>query len=139
MIQKKMKLKGTYLDNYNKHENGRIWICWDENRRYIDYVSSTDQMIHCKVNDSTGDFRFWFTAIYAHNQLNKRKDLWHDIEQIYAQQKGPRLLIGDFNNVTKIEDRDGGNDVPENEYIYLVTMMSKIELYEIESDVNYFT
>lgn len=138
-IRKKMKLNGYYLDNYPNHENGRIWLQWDDSRRHIDCIHSTDQMLHCRVTDAAGVFMFWMTAVYAHNQLNRRKTLWQDIVKIYTQQTGPWVLIGDFNNVLKAEDRIGGTAVTENEYIDIVEMMSNAGLYEVERDGDYFT
>lgn len=102
-----MNIRGKVIDNYDKHDNGRIWICWDEGRRDIEYVNSTDQLIHCKVKDYNGEFLFWMTAVYAQNQIQRRKTLWHDLEKIHSRQQGPWLVIGDFNNVVKVEDRVG--------------------------------
>ncbi|CAK8532356.1 unnamed protein product [Lathyrus sativus] len=138
-IRKKLKMRGSYMDNYAQHDNGRIWIHWDDNSRQVEFVASTDQMIHCKVNDANDNFMFWMTAIYAQNQLHHRKKLWQDIEKICANQTGPWMLIGDFNNVMKIEDRIGGNEVTENEYKDLIEMMSKTELYALDHQGDYFT
>lgn len=49
------------------------------------------------------------------------------------------MLIGDFNNMVKIEDIIGGSLVTEKEYINLTRMMSNIGLYEMESNGDYFT
>lgn len=49
------------------------------------------------------------------------------------------MIIGDFNNVVKVEDIIGGNDVIEKEYIDLIGMMSNAELYEVESQGDFFT
>lgn len=48
------------------------------------------------------------------------------------------MVIGDFNNVVKVEYRIGGSNVTENEYIDLIEMMNNTELYEMESDGDYF-
>jgi hypothetical protein len=88
-IRKKLKLRGTYVDNYTKHSNGRIWIFWNDNNVNIKMIRCTDQMIHCGVYDAKGDWMFWMTTIYAQNQLEQRKKLWHDIESIHNQQQGP--------------------------------------------------
>lgn len=68
MIRERMKLIVNFMDNYDKHGNGRLWVCWDENRMSINQVGSTDQFIHCMVLDNNGNFLYWLTAIYAHNQ-----------------------------------------------------------------------
>lgn len=45
-IRDKLKLKGKYEDNYNKHSNGRIWIFCDDSRVEFRFVSSTQMLIH---------------------------------------------------------------------------------------------
>ncbi|XP_058768747.1 uncharacterized protein LOC131642529 [Vicia villosa] len=139
MIRNKMKLKGSYLDNYDKHANGRIWICWDDNRRHIELIDSTDQFIHCKIRDDKGDFKYWMNVVYAHNQLQLRKKLWQDILKIHSNQQGLWMVIGDFNNVAKVDDRIGGSMVTEKEYVDLIDMMNQTGLYEKESQGDYFT
>ncbi|CAI8590828.1 unnamed protein product [Vicia faba] len=47
-VRDKLKLRGKYLDNYVKHNNGRIWVYWDENLVDIQEVKCTTQLIHCK-------------------------------------------------------------------------------------------
>lgn len=54
-----------------------------------------------------GGFNVWLTAIYASNELDSKKRLWKDIEHIYMVQQGSWCLIGDYNNVTKAQDRVG--------------------------------
>ncbi|CAK8532803.1 unnamed protein product [Lathyrus sativus] len=138
-IRDKLKLRGSYLDNYGKHENSRIWVYWDENKVDIEHVCITDQLIHYKICDNTGNVLNWLTAIYAQNQLDMRRKLWQDIETIHYQQHGQWMLIGDFNNVLKVEDITEGTMVNEKEYIDLTSMMSATELYEMESTGDYFT
>ena len=92
-IRDKLCLKGRYLDNYNHHENGRLWIEWNDNKVDVRYVRSTSQFIHCGVYDLAGTFKFWLTAIYAHNQLNERKKLWKDLEEIHDMQQGPWCAV----------------------------------------------
>lgn len=65
-----MKLNVNYLNNYDKHENGHIWFCWDDNRVEIEHVSSTNQMIHCKVMETNGKFMYWMTARYWHTTFS---------------------------------------------------------------------
>ncbi|CAJ2651355.1 unnamed protein product [Trifolium pratense] len=138
-IRKRLKLRGNYVDNYNKHENGRIWIFWNDNNVNIKLIHSTDQMVHCSVYDSKGDWLYWMTAIYAQNHLEYRQKLWNDIATLHSQQQGPWFLMGDFNNVLKSQDRIGGRDVTESEYRDLSTMMDITSLYEMDSNGDHFT
>lgn len=138
-VRDKLKLKGKYLDNYVKHNNGRIWVYWDDNIVDIQEVKCTAQLIHCKVYDATGYFMQWLTAIYGFNYLEQRRDLWHDLEAINKTQQGPWCLIGDFNNVLKTNDRVGGKMVCEKEYKDLRTMMDNTGLAEMDSKGDYYT
>src|SRR4051812_33725273 len=56
-VRDKLKLRGTYMDNYNHHANGRIWVNWDHNRVDLRYVCSSSQFIHCGVYDLKGDLK----------------------------------------------------------------------------------
>lgn len=99
----------------------------------VQLVQSSCQFVHCRVNDSNGVFNYWLTAVYAHKQLDKRKTLWKEIERIHKIIIGPWCMIGDFNNVSKAQDRIGGNLVTEKEYIDMQSMMMKTGLSEMDS------
>ncbi|CAK8578896.1 unnamed protein product [Lathyrus sativus] len=114
-----------------------------ETRVKVKNASCIRQKLRLKDNYSNHEngriWIHWMTTIYAQNQLQRRKELWRDIEKINAQQNGPWILVGDYNNVMKTEDKIGGNDVTEHEYIDLIEMMSKTGLYEKDSGGDYFT
>ncbi|XP_006598642.1 uncharacterized protein [Glycine max] len=104
-IRDKLKLPHNYLDNYKWHDNGRLWIEWDNSK--ID--------------------------------LDRRKVLWKDLEAIHKHQQGPWCVIGDFNNVTKAQDRIGGKAVTESEYIDLLNMMETTGLAEMDTTGEFYT
>lgn len=72
----------SYIDNYNHHVNGRIWILWDSAKVAIQPVVSDAQFIHCKLSGIDGTFINWLTAIYAFNHLEDRKRLWDVLETL---------------------------------------------------------
>ncbi|KAH1233546.1 Short-chain dehydrogenase TIC 32, chloroplastic [Glycine max] len=90
-------------------------------------------------NVQQGEFKFWLTAVYALNQLDRRKVLWKDLEAIHKHQQGPWCVIGDFNNVTKAQDRIGGKAVTESEYIDLLNMMETTGLAEMDTTGEFYT
>ncbi|XP_058726404.1 uncharacterized protein LOC131597745 [Vicia villosa] len=138
-IRNKLRVHDSYLDNYDNHYNGRIWISWNNRKYDIKMVRETDQLLHCGVYDSRGDFLYWLTTIYALNQLDKRKVLWRDIDGISANQSGPWCLIGDFNNVIKAQDKVGGRLVSDVEVRDLKEMMDNTGLAELDSVGEYYT
>lgn len=52
------------------------------------------------------------TFIYASNFLLDREKLWIDIANEAKQVSIPWLLLGDFNNITSLNDKKGGTLVP---------------------------
>ncbi|XP_058746350.1 uncharacterized protein LOC131619250 [Vicia villosa] len=140
-IRNKLHLKGNYVDNYQSHSNGRIWIYWNDNKVGVQMVKVTDQMIHCGIQVSTGRWKYWLIAVYAMNHLEQGQKLWRDIEDIYRNQQGegPWCVIGDFNNVLRCNDRLGGRQVHEHEYRDLCNMMKNTGLYEMDSMGDHYT
>ncbi|XP_058784979.1 uncharacterized protein LOC131659870 [Vicia villosa] len=138
-IRNKLHIADNYIDNYNEHENGRIWVGWNANEVSVHKLNSSSQFIHCRVDDCSGVFQFWLTAVYAHNELERRKTLWKDIERIHENTVGPWCVIGDFNNVAKAQDRIGGNIVTEREFVDMQDMMLRTGLSEMDSSRDYFT
>ncbi|XP_058726600.1 uncharacterized protein LOC131597960 [Vicia villosa] len=126
-------------DNYDKHENGRLWIGWDPRIWEIKNVMSSEQYLHSEVYLANGTFSHYMTAIYALNQLSHRKNLWNDIQSLGDRINMPWIIIGDYNNVLKVNDRMGGNEVQEYEYRDLENMMEAIGVYEHETQGPHFT
>lgn len=79
VIWDKLKLPVSYLDNYNYHVNGRIWLNCNDCKLKITTIYSIDQMVRCEVKDVQRKFLYWLTVIYTHNKLELQRNLWHDI------------------------------------------------------------
>lgn len=102
-------------DNYSHHVNGRIWILWDP--RSVEYrvISSSAQHVHGSLYRLDGTLVCWLTFVRAFNQLELRKTLWTELHQLSQGIKGAWCILGDFNNVTSVQDRIGGNNVSVHE------------------------
>lgn len=119
------------MDNYQYHENDR--------NIDVKIEKSYDQYIHCGVYDVLEKIKYWLTTIYGKNQLEQRKVLWKDIIKVMPTNQDLLCLIGDFNNVTRAQDRIGGRMVTGSEYIDLQEMMTQARLNEMDSCGDYFT
>lgn len=71
----------SFLDNYSKHNNGRIWVIWDDSEIKVKYMSYTAQL--CGVYSLNDEFMVWCTVIFALNTLDKRRTFWKDIEKFH--------------------------------------------------------
>ncbi|XP_058757400.1 uncharacterized protein LOC131630653 [Vicia villosa] len=138
-IREKLHWKGSFIDNYDHHANGRIRLYWDNNKVDIQHVSSSEQYIHCGVYDMMGGFKFWLTAIYALNQLEHRKRLWRKKINLQKQFKGSWCAVGDYNNVANANGRIGGKMVVEAEYMDYNDMLRITGLCEMDSKGDFFT
>jgi hypothetical protein len=138
-IRDKLNLYDRYIDNYGKHDNGRIWITWNDSKVDVRLIDSTDQLIHCGIFDVMGKLLYWLTAVYGKNQNGLRKHLWRDIMNLKPSSLEPWCVMGDFNNVAYAHDRIGGRMVQEYEYADFQDMMIKSGLSEMDSVGDYFT
>ncbi|XP_058765287.1 uncharacterized protein LOC131638757 [Vicia villosa] len=117
----------------------RIWLGWDHRVYDIKIIGTSDQYLHSEVYQGNGEFSHYLTAIYAHNQLTHKKKLWDDLQILGDMINKPWIIIGDFNNVLKTEDRMGGNEVQESEYRDLENLMEVNGVFEHETKGSYFT
>ncbi|XP_058768939.1 uncharacterized protein LOC131642737 [Vicia villosa] len=131
--------KWNIEDNYKDHPNGRIWLFWNPNDIRLQVIHTSAQYMHMEVYGLNGGRQVVIIVVYAFNQLDRRRTLWHDLEAIGQGIQDPWIVIGDFNNVLKSIDRVGGNHVHENEYIDLTTLMQRIGLFEANTRGSYYT
>lgn len=45
----------------------------------VQILHTTEQFIHCKVEDIAGNFEFLFTAVYGLHTIEDRKSLWNGL------------------------------------------------------------
>lgn len=138
-IRQHLHVGGMFAENYANHYNGRIWINWDNSLIDLRVIHSTSQLLHCGLYDLAGNFLYWIIAIYGANSIDQRRSLWKDIEDIHSNQQGHWVLLGDFNNVTKVRDMIGGKRVRQAEIQDLISMMEKTDLCEMDGIRAYFT
>ncbi|KAH1256677.1 putative ribonuclease H protein [Glycine max] len=62
-IRDKLKLPHNYLDNYKWHDNGRLWIEWDNSKIDVRHVKCSSQYVHVGVYNLQGEFKFWLTVV----------------------------------------------------------------------------
>ncbi|KAL5124246.1 putative ribonuclease H protein [Glycine soja] len=138
-VRNKIGGSWNYMDNYDRHENGRIWLLWDHREVNLKLIQIDEQFIHVEIYSLDQSLKFVALVIYAFNQLDRRKELWNKIEDIGRNLNGPWIVIGDFNNVLNSQDIIGGNNVVETEVRDLKTMMSNMGLFEADMKGNHYT
>ena len=72
----------SFLNNYSKHPNGRIWILWNPEISDVRLLYKSDQMIHVSATIIEKQTSFLATFVYGLNTPGERLSLWQDIKQI---------------------------------------------------------
>ncbi|KAL2930350.1 Cadherin EGF LAG seven-pass G-type receptor 3 [Bienertia sinuspersici] len=98
-----------FTSNSDEHCNGRIILAWNPKSFKVIILDKTAQMIHCVMQPCGGRNEFYCTFIYAFNEAIKREQLWQQLCELNSRQKGPWVLMGDFNVVMNSEERIGSN------------------------------
>ncbi|KAF5183828.1 Dnase i-like superfamily protein, partial [Thalictrum thalictroides] len=123
----------SFLENYDKHTAGRIWVCWNDNEVEVHKLEESKQHIHCNVTILSSNSSFLFTCIYASNDRQERLLLWKDIINLYRGIKTPWCVLGDFNNVLYSHERVGRSLVHPSE----TTLLSDCLIEAGLSDLNF--
>ncbi|KAL2900238.1 LINE-1 retrotransposable element ORF2 protein [Bienertia sinuspersici] len=95
-------------------------------------------MIHCVLQPCGGLNEFYCTFIYAFNEAIKREQLWQQLCELKSRQKGPWVLMGDFNVVMNSEERIGSN-VRSSEMLSIRHCMEQCEMQDLPHEGNYYT
>lgn len=88
------------------HKPDRIWLCWDTRLWEVESVKTHPQYIHCRAKNR-GGFDINLTVVYGSSNPNKRRGLWEEINLLSININKPWLILGDFNEVRRREERIG--------------------------------
>lgn len=72
-----------FLNNYDHHRLGKIWVCWSANVN-VTVLYKSAQIITVWVVSDTGD-QFLCSCVYASNFQTERQRLWSDLLQNNVQ------------------------------------------------------
>ncbi|XP_074293081.1 uncharacterized protein LOC141619991 [Silene latifolia] len=76
--------------NYNKHNNGRIWLLWNPMTTKVDILEEHAQVVQCNVKHLVTGMSYYFSVVYGSNNDGIRKALWSSM----TQDCGPDDLTG---------------------------------------------
>jgi hypothetical protein len=98
------------VHNYDSHPLGRIWICWDPVIVSMDIVSSTEQVLTCKVTETKESMSWIMAAAYGANQGLARKQMMGESVHVRASiEYLPWIIAGDFNVIRYPQESSGSH------------------------------
>ncbi|XP_050207366.1 uncharacterized protein LOC126656792 [Mercurialis annua] len=108
-VWKSCKLfKWNVINNNSFSELGRIWITYDPALIQISNITYSAQCIQCEVNWENNEF-LWSVAYGSNDEIDS-KNLWRELMNFRSTNRGPWLVMGDFNAMTNAGEKIGGND-----------------------------
>ena len=98
-----------FLNNYDNHELGRIWVCWNTNIFHVLMVLKADQVIHWEVVFLSNSAKWEVPFVYGAYCGFKRQELWQAISGLQWRTRDRSwVVLGDFNVVKDSSERFGG-------------------------------
>lgn len=108
-VASKLGFKNYHLEEASGYSGG-IWLCWNDDATKLEVVLSTKQSVTAII---TLNGQNWvLTIVYGSLQAMTKKCLWKlldEISRIVDHLKLPWTIIDDFNEITNICEKKGGN------------------------------
>ncbi|XP_074289335.1 uncharacterized protein LOC141614488 [Silene latifolia] len=124
--------------NSQWHKGGRVWLLWKLHLYQIQFLEYNAQFIHVKVGELNSGGSFYLTLVYAFNDLQDRKALWHRLSHFKSIINGLWIVMGDFNTVLSPCERLGGQST-EEEIADFQDCVDCCNLVDIPATGSYFT
>ncbi|XP_048491598.1 uncharacterized protein LOC125492899 [Beta vulgaris subsp. vulgaris] len=124
--------------NNAHHDNGRIVIGWCPCSFHVNILSMSSQFIHCEVKPTQGGKGFFCTFVYGFNEISSRGALWDGIREIAKKVEGGWVLMGDFNDLSSVDDRIGST-VRVAEIRPMMDCLNECGLTDVKASGKYFT
>lgn len=102
------------LDNTPSIGKGRILFLWRQDEFQVQLLAMEPQFIHVKVEVKATLQSVYLTVIYASNEQTERLQLWDSLRTLTVSNVW--LVGGDFNNVLRPTEREGGQIPMVTEY-----------------------
>ncbi|XP_020261120.1 uncharacterized protein LOC109837333 [Asparagus officinalis] len=140
VITKKIASNWNWFSNDLNSCKARILILWDPNILDIQVDSYSPQHITCSVKSLDERIDCCISSIYGYNQIDNRKSLWSELEQIHQSiGNKPWIISGDFNAITGSEDKLGGAVVTDAETIDFSNFIGSCQLSHLKTEGCFFT
>ncbi|XP_020266638.1 uncharacterized protein LOC109842142 [Asparagus officinalis] len=138
-IGNKIAKDWKWISNIHMANKARIWILWESKVFSVQNINATDQFITHKLESKDGKLSFLLTAVYALNQTEGRKTLWEDLLNFKRNVNYPWLVGGDFNAITKSDEKIGGAQITDTGADDFQSFITSSQLMHIKTTGCFFT
>ena len=103
----------------------------------VDMKFSNNRMID--IEAQLEGHKVHITFVYGDPVLEHSEVVWERLLSINANRTGPWLLMGDFNEIMKNEEKKGGRKRPDSSFLPFKNMMAGCGMIEFPSVGNPFS
>lgn len=126
------------VNNFCMHRAERILILWNPSKVSLDVMKIHPQIIHCKATCNVTSFTFLVSFVYGFHTMVNRRPLWNIIMELNENVSLPWLILGDYNNVLKFDEKCNGVDVIPYEIKDFANCCLNVGLTDVRS-IGFFT
>ncbi|XP_020675110.2 uncharacterized protein LOC110094257 [Dendrobium catenatum] len=116
--------------------SNKIWIMW-KNHFNVAVISDFQQVVNVQI--SFNQFNFYTSSVYASSTINGRIPLWECLTDFAHLIDGPWCVGGDFNIISNVSERTGGNPPNMNAMDDFNQVISSCNLTDIGFSGSSFT
>ena len=112
LIKEKCKIKNCFVVPSIGNSGGLV-LLWKEDLR-VDVKNFSQNHIDAWVDG--GEIGWWhFKGFYGHSDTAKRHESWAKLKQLKCMSSLPWLVIGDFNEIIGLSEKEGGSIRPKKQ------------------------
>ncbi|XP_022891840.1 uncharacterized protein LOC111406687 [Olea europaea var. sylvestris] len=127
------------VNNFGTHRSERILILWNPSKVFLDVMEVHPEIIHCKATCKVTSYSFLVSFVYGFHTVVNRRPLWNNIMEFNANVSSPWLILGDYNNVLKFDEKCNGADVTPYKIKDLINCCLHVGLMDVRSIGCYYT
>ncbi|XP_022876816.1 uncharacterized protein LOC111395022 [Olea europaea var. sylvestris] len=127
------------VNNFCTHRAGQIFILWNPSKVKLEVLETNPQVIHCIATCKVTFYTFLVSFVYAFHTIVNRRPLWNNIMDFNANVSLPWMILGDFNNVLKFDEKSNGAEVTPYEIKDFANCCLHVDLTDVRSIGCFYT
>lgn len=112
---------------------------WNPSILNISILNYHERYIHCEIQDLSTKKAWINTFVYAYPKKSKQAALWIDLSSLKPMPNIPCTLIGDFNNICSLDEKEGGSQVITQAMMNFNKLLSDCEVVSMNASGAPFT
>ncbi|XP_048426659.1 uncharacterized protein LOC103934529 [Pyrus x bretschneideri] len=111
---------------------GGIFMCWNDSALNLNVIAASPRHIHALVKDVHTNIEYYATFVYVYPKKSVQDSLWEEFLFLNPEDK-PWMLPGEFNNITCIQEKWGGNQSVNARMTKFVDFMNNVGLISLQA------